>query len=77
MCLGGVVVIKTILGTNPQGLLAAFAGSRRSTRPARTHTETMFFYTIKKNIFLFMIFFFENPRCIFISCVHKCFSDEN
>lgn len=30
-----------------------------------------------KNIFLFMIFFFENPRCIFISCVHKCFSDEN
>lgn len=24
VCLGGVVVINTILGTNPQGLLAAF-----------------------------------------------------
>lgn len=44
----------------------------------RTHTETMFFlHNKKKNIFIHDFFFFENPTYIFISCVPKCFSDEN
>lgn len=76
VCLGGVVVINTILGNKSPGSPGSILQGADRAGSLRTHTETMFFLHNKKNIFIHDLFF-ENPTYIFISCVPKCFSDEN